>query len=133
MSEDRFDFDALDDIEVDMPETTYEEEERPHVLPLVSVGEEIGMPEPIDVRKAVRLIDDPHKLFDFKKTKLNPLQQLYIVEFAVKGTKSGAAVAAGVPIATVNTWMKDEAFCTFADIWLLLLYLKAFLILRKPV
>ena len=54
------------------------------------------------------LIKDASPLFDFSSTNLNPLQQMYIVQFALKGTKTGAARASGVSYGTVTSWLEND-------------------------
>ena len=66
--------------------------------------------EPVDYRGAVELSDDASKLFDFSKTTLSPVQQLYVIAYATRGTKKGACELAGVPFPVVSRWMGDEEF-----------------------
>jgi hypothetical protein len=76
----------------------------------VSIGGISTPAEPIDYRGAVELTGDAEKLFDFSNTKLSPIQQLYIIGYATKGTKKGACQLAGVPFYVVNKWMDNEEF-----------------------
>lgn len=66
--------------------------------------------EPVDYRGAVTLSEDASKLFDFSKTSLSPVQQLYVIAYATRGTKKGACELAGVPFHVVNKWMDNEEF-----------------------
>lgn len=72
----------------------------------------IGVPmvEPVDYRGAVELTGDAKRLFDFSKTTLSPVQQLYIIAYATRGTKKGACELAGVPFHVVNKWMDNKEF-----------------------
>lgn len=65
---------------------------------------------PFPMRQALEFIEDPSKLFDFSTTKLTVQQQMYILQYAVRGTKLGAAQGAGVPYSVVEKWNKDEEF-----------------------
>jgi hypothetical protein len=70
----------------------------------------INLPTAFNAKQALSLIDDPNKLFDFTGTSLSPQQQLYIVSYAVRGTKTGACKMAGVTYGVVDKWMKDKEF-----------------------
>lgn len=70
----------------------------------------ISLPPTFNAKQALALIEDPDKLFDFSDTSLNPQQQLYIVSYAVRGTKMGACKLAGVTTAAVDKWLKDKEF-----------------------
>jgi len=74
----------------------------PRMLPMT------GFP----MRSAVELVEAPEKLFDFTTTKLNAQQQMYIMQYAVRGTKLGACQSAGVNYTTVSKWNEDEEFVT---------------------
>lgn len=50
------------------------------------------------------------KLFDFRGTKLTPLQQAYIMAFAVRGTRAEACQIAEVSVQQVAKWMEDAEF-----------------------
>lgn len=50
------------------------------------------------------------KLFNFAGTKLTPLQQAYIMAFAVRGTRAEACTIAEVTYAQVEKWMEDAEF-----------------------
>jgi hypothetical protein len=65
---------------------------------------------PISYRSVVELTPNAGRLFDFTKTKLTPVQQLYIIGFATRGTKKGASEMAGVPFTVINRWMEDPEF-----------------------
>jgi hypothetical protein len=65
---------------------------------------------PIDYRGALSLMDGADKLFDFKGSKLSPVQQMYIIGFAIRGTRKGACQLAGIPYAVVTKWMENEEF-----------------------
>jgi hypothetical protein len=83
-------------------------------LTLTKVEDSIKRPEfsgdPYDIDETLSLVDDPSKLFDFSDSKLNAVQQLYIVAYATKGTKKGACELAEVSYSTVKKWLKNEAF-----------------------
>ena len=68
------------------------------------------MPTPYPIKSALELVANPKGLFDFSKTKLNAQQQMYIIQYAVKGTKMGACTGAGIPYSVVNKWNDDEEF-----------------------
>ena len=76
----------------------------------VSIGGISTPVEPIDYRGAVELTGDARRLFDFSKTTLSPVQQLYIIAYATRGTKKGACELAGVPFHVVNKWLDNEEF-----------------------
>ncbi len=65
---------------------------------------------PYDLREGVRLVEDAKKLFDFTETKLSPVQQMYIISYATKGTKKGACELSGVSYAVVSRWLENEEF-----------------------
>lgn len=69
-----------------------------------------AMPSPFPAREALTLVEEPEKLFDFSKSKLNPQQQMYILHYAVKGTKAAACRGASVPYSVVEKWNEDETF-----------------------
>ena len=68
------------------------------------------MTSPFPARDALTLVSAPDKLFDFSKTKLTAQQQMYIMQYAVKGTKLGACKGANVPFSVVEKWSEDEEF-----------------------
>ena len=105
-------FDDIDDI-------VFEFEEEESVLEMVPVEKTPTMPSfaspPYDARESLRLVEDADKLFDFEKTGLTPMQQLYVVAYATRGTRTGACKVAGVSYATVNTWMRSDEFVAALD------------------
>lgn len=82
-------------------------------LPLVTVPP-TTMPSfstaPYDVRESIKLVEEPEKLFDFSETTLSPVQQMYIIGYATKGTKKGACQLAGIGYGVVDKWLKDKEF-----------------------
>lgn len=48
--------------------------------------------------------------FDFSKSTLSPIQQLYIMSFAIRGTKTRACAIADVSSKQVDVWMKNDEF-----------------------
>lgn len=70
----------------------------------------VNLPPVFNTKQALSLIEDPDKLFDFSDTSLSPQQQLYIVSYAVRGTKMGACKLAGVTTGAVDKWLKDKEF-----------------------
>ena len=81
------------------------------LTPIASPGSSlVTVPPPYDVREDLKLVKDAKKLFDFTDTKLSPLQQMYIIAYATKGTKKGACELSGVTYSVVNKWMKDDEF-----------------------
>lgn len=110
MSKDMIDFDEIlvDELE-EMDEELFDEEleATPSVSPMMAVTT-----SPFPTRQAVELVESPEKLFDFSKTKLNVQQQMYILQYAVRGTRLGACQGAGVPYSVVEKWNKDEEFTT---------------------
>lgn len=79
------------------------------VLPL-SVPMTPTLPTAIDYRGELELTKDAKALFDFSKTGLSPLQQLYILGFAVRGTRTGACRLAGIPYKVVDKWAENDEF-----------------------
>jgi len=67
-------------------------------------------PVGIDYRKEVELAKEADKLFDFSNTNLSPVQQLYVIGYAVRGTKMGACKLTNVPLSVVNKWMENDEF-----------------------
>jgi len=80
-------------------------------LPVAPVGA-MSMGAPYPMRSALELVSNPSPLFDFSKTKLSPQQQMYIMQYAVKGTKMGACTGAGVPYLVATKWNDDPEFCS---------------------
>lgn len=64
----------------------------------------------VDYREELKLTAEPESLFDFKDTKLSPIQQMYIMGYAVKGTRKGACQMLNIPYSVVSKWMEDEEF-----------------------
>jgi len=56
------------------------------------------------------MVDNPDKLFDFTGSTLSPVQQVYIISYATRGTKTGACQLAGIGYSVVEKWLKDETF-----------------------
>lgn len=80
-------------------------------LPLVTPTTPTSMPTTMDYRKELIMVADAKKLFDFSRTKLTPIQQMYIIAFATRGTKRGACeLAGGIPYNTVSKWMENNEF-----------------------
>lgn len=79
-------------------------------LPLVTPTIAPSLPVAIEYRAELELTKDAGSLFDFKGTKLSPIQQLYIIAFATKGTRKGACAVAGIPYHVVNAWMENDEF-----------------------
>lgn len=69
-----------------------------------------AMVEGYDVRKGLTFLEDAKALFDFDSEKLNPVQQLYIIAYAAKGTKTGACELVGVRYHHVKQWLENEHF-----------------------
>ncbi len=111
MSEIEFDdiYIDVDDIELELPKGKVAKT-LPLSHPLAVEPEPTYLPPAFSTKKALALIEDPDKLFDFSSTKLNPQQQLYIVSYAVRGTKMGACKLTGVSYGVVEKWMKDKEF-----------------------
>ena len=65
---------------------------------------------PFPMRQAIELVAEPEKLFDFSSTTLSLQQQMYIMQYAVRGTRLGACQGASVPFSVVDKWNKDEEF-----------------------
>lgn len=106
------DDDLLDELLIELDiEDDEEEESIPGKvgasLPLTSPTIAVPTP-PIDYRMAVT--KDADKLFSFAGSKLSPVQQLYIIGLAAKGTRKGACELANVPYSVVNKWMENEEF-----------------------
>lgn len=102
-------FDALDDIIVDVPQIPEEEKPKPILKPVpVKDLEPKATTEPMDVKRELSLIDEPEKLFDFSHTSLSPLQQMYIIAYVTKGTKTSACKVAGVSLTTVYKWLEKN-------------------------
>jgi hypothetical protein len=113
-------FDDLE-IEIDDVELEYPQGKIAKTLPLshpstiaptenMAVVQPIPLPPAFNAKQALSLIDDPDDLFDFSTTKLSPQQQLYIVSYAVRGTKMGACKLAGISYGVVEKWMKEAEF-----------------------
>lgn len=64
----------------------------------------------VSVRKHYELVENPGALFDFSTTTLSPIQQMYVMGYALKGTQLGACQHASVPYSVVEGWMRDETF-----------------------
>lgn len=77
----------------------------PMVAPALS-----SMPVAMDYRGEIELTKGAERLFDFSKTTLSPLQQMYIIGFATRGTKKGACQLAGITYGVVTKWMENEEF-----------------------
>lgn len=78
-------------------------------LPLVTPTIAPSVPA-IAYREELELTKDAGSFFDFKGSKLSPIQQLYIIAFATKGTKKGACAIAHIPYSAVNKWMENDEF-----------------------
>lgn len=104
------------DLELDMDIVDdFAEPEPVKTLPLKKFTEpksdEPIIPPPTPTASYEAHYGDVVKLFDFEGTKLSPLQKVYIMAFAAKGTKTGACRVSGIPIARVEKWSEDEEFC----------------------
>ena len=102
------DLDILDEIMFEVEEDDLPEE----TLPMETLKAPSGMTfaSPFDLREGLELTEGAEGLFDFADTKLTPTQQMYIISYAVRGTKTGACKMAGVPYSAVDKWMKIDAF-----------------------
>lgn len=56
------------------------------------------------------IVSSANELFDFSKTSLSAIQQLYIMAFAIKGTRKEACAIAGCTYRQVDEWAKDDEF-----------------------
>lgn len=66
---------------------------------------------PTSIKGAVATAGGSMKdLFDFKGSKLTPLQQAYIMHYAACGIKKQAAEMSGVPYNVISRWMDNEEF-----------------------
>ena len=99
----------MEELTLDIEWDDLELEEEDRTLPMTPISM-TPTPVGIDYRGELELARDAGRLFDFKGTKLSPLQQMYIIGYASKGTKKGACELSGVTISTVNKWMEDEEF-----------------------
>ena len=105
------DFDEiLVDAEMDDEEFDEEEFEVEALVAQPAPAKMMVTTSPFPTRTALELVQSPEKLFDFSKTKLNVQQQMYILQYAVRGTKLGACQGAGVPYSVVEKWNEDEEF-----------------------
>lgn len=97
---------SLDDIVgVDVPGKTHS------ALPLVTPSMSGAcLPTTVDFRGELEITRDAKPLFDFSGSTLTIPQQVYIVAYATRGTKTGACKVAGVPFSAVSRWMEDESF-----------------------
>jgi len=102
------DFDEIldEELEFGFPEESEEEGLKP--LPVQGVAGMTMAPYPL--REGMELVADAGKLFDFTGSDLTPQQQMYIIQFATRGTKTAAAKAAGVPYSVVQKWNEDPEF-----------------------
>ena len=95
-----------EELEFGFPEESEEEGLKP--LPVQGVAGMTMAPYPL--REGMELVADAGKLFDFTGSDLTPQQQMYILQFATRGTKTAAAKAAGVPYGVVMKWNEDPTF-----------------------
>ena len=102
-------FEVPDDTSVSTPPAVVKEKAAAVGLPLTS-PKTVSMPAPFPAKRAVELVEEPEKLFDFSSTSLTPQQQLYIISYAVRGTHLGALKMAGVTHNVVQKWMENEEF-----------------------
>lgn len=77
-------------------------------LPLTPVGAMVGVGS--NFRETFELNNKAEGLFDFSGSSLTPIQQMYIVAFATKGTKKGACEMAGVSYNVVKRWEDNQEF-----------------------
>lgn len=77
------------------------------LLPLEEIKK---MPVMHDYKEVYELTRGADGLFDFSESKLSPIQQLYIVGYATRGTKKGGCEIAGVSYGVVDKWLKDKEF-----------------------
>ena len=111
------DFDGLDEVLLEFEDDLEEEEDVGTGLALtpVTAPRPSFTSPPYDAREALSLVEEADKLFDFRKTRLTPLQQLYIISYATRATRTGACKMAGVTYGTVEAWMKDDEFVAALD------------------
>lgn len=64
----------------------------------------------MDYKENFELLKGAKKLFNFDVKKLSPLQQMYIIGYAEKGTKLGACKKARVTYSVVSKWMENPDF-----------------------
>ena len=106
----------LDDILLDFEDAEdYEDDDStvpslPLSKPEMVRGAMLPSSSAYDFREDFELARKADRLFDFSETKLSPLQQMFIVAYATKGTKTGACRLAGVTSAKVNKWMDNDEF-----------------------
>lgn len=88
-------------------------------LPMVSMSEGVALPvSPMyDVREGLEFMTaaDGKVLFDFSESSLNAVQQLAIMGYAMKGTKTGASRIAGVPYRLIEQWLEIPEFKAHLD------------------
>ena len=100
----------LDDLDIDLPlDAPSVPGKMTASLPMVAPMS-ATMPPPVYYRGEVELTKDAGALFDFSKTKLSPLQQVYIIGFATRGTRAGACRLANIPYSVVTKWMEIDEF-----------------------
>jgi len=99
----------LDDLDVVFTEPEEISGKMAKALPMAAPMTSAAVPT-MYYRGEVELTKDAGTLFDFSKTKLSPIQQMYIIGFATRGTKTGACKLAGVTYNVVNRWMEDDEF-----------------------
>lgn len=100
----------MNDILIDL-NLEYDDEKK-ETLPMTPISPVVGgvMPAGFPYREELELVKDAGRLFDFSKTKLNPVQQMCIIGYAAKGTKKGACEFCSIDIGTLNKWLKNDEF-----------------------
>lgn len=102
--------DELDELIMDLDDIPLDVVDEPR-LELIDMMEGKAITLPMhDLRKMVTLAKDADKLFDFTSSGLTPTQQMYIIAYATRGTKSSALKVAGVPYSVVSKWEQDKVF-----------------------
>lgn len=107
------DFERLDDILIDLelPEEKPSDAAPPAPLefkPIVKPKPQIR--PTTNYKQSVELNQHADRLFDFSATNLTPVQQMYIIGYATRGTRRGACEMACVTYNVVSKWEKSEEF-----------------------
>lgn len=79
-------------------------------LPMTSLTSGVSPTSAFPLKSAYELTPDADKLFDFSDTSLDVVQQMFIIGYALKGTKKGACAVAGVTYSTCNKWFDNDEF-----------------------
>ena len=104
--------DGLDDLLIDLEDDDFDDDKTLPSLPLEKPKSVLAefTSAPYDFKGDVEVTKRADKLFDFTESTLTPVQKMYIIGYATRGTRKGGCELAGISYGIVTMWLDNPEF-----------------------